>query len=220
MGDEAGPGDVVELGGGRRFRLPGWRPSRGAEILAVATLVVGLAAGYATGSSGARSAARPQPTVTVTAFPPGPVPDASFSSVASPALTQDPDVCAVQTGRDTMELGIQLVNESTQTLTLTNAKAVLPLGGLTQLTWQWGTCGALINGPVQGDYSLSPGQGAWLTVTFQVQLRCPAPVPVQFNVAYRVKGHSGAVSLSGFSNLGEVPYSGCGTGAVQGAANP
>jgi len=52
--------DFLEQGG--RLRLPrlpspGWRPSRGASILAALTLAIGLAVGYAAGHSQARGAA-------------------------------------------------------------------------------------------------------------------------------------------------------------------
>jgi hypothetical protein len=40
-----------------RLPSPGWRPSRGASILAAVTLAIGLAAGYAAGHSQARGAA-------------------------------------------------------------------------------------------------------------------------------------------------------------------
>lgn len=225
MGDETGADDIVASGSGRRLRLPDWRPSRGAEILAVAALVVGLAAGYAAGSRPADGGpARPGPTAAATASPSASAP-ASPVAFDSLALAQDTGACSVQEGTD-LELGVQFSNRSTQPLTLTAARAVLPIaGGLKQLTWQWGTCGALpgrpgqgVNIVVPGQRALVPGQGAailmpgqadWLTVTFKVVLGCPAVYPVQFSVGYLAHGRSFTASLPGFPDLGRVPYSGC-----------
>lgn len=229
MGDEPHADDLVELGG-REFRLPGWlqsrlpgwRPSRGAGILAVAALIAGLAAGYAAGDQHARgSAASPVSKVTgpkvtgatATASPSAsgaPAPGAAFSFANSPALTQDTAACSVQTGQQ-LQLGVQVTNQSATTITLLSAKAVLPVGGLRQITWQWGTCGAILDGLDEADYipTLAPGQSSWLTVTFQVQMHCPGPAPVQFSVDYTVQGHSASASLPGFADLSQVPYSGC-----------
>jgi hypothetical protein len=229
MGDEPHADDLVELGG-REFRLPGWlqsrlpgwRPSRGAAILAGAALIVGLGAGYAAGDQHARgSAASPSSKVagsTVTASPSAsgaPAPGAAFSFANSPALTQDTAACSVQTGQQ-LQLGVQVTNQSATTVTLLSAKAVLPIGGLRQITWQWGTCGAILDGLDQADYipTLTPGQSAWLTVTFQVQMHCPGPAPVQFSVDYTVRGHSASASLPGFADLSQVPYRGCPAGTT------
>lgn len=209
MGDEPGADDVVELGG-RRFLMPGWRPSRGAGVLAVAALIVGLAAGYAAGDRHARgSAALPKPAGTASpSASHASVPAAAFSLADSLALTQDTGACSAQTGRE-LQLGVQITNRSAAPLTLQTARAVLPMGGLTQVTQQWAPCGALPDGLIQAHYILQPGASTWLTVTFKVQLRCPAPVPVQFTVGYLAQGHPAAASLPGFPDLGQVPYSGC-----------
>ena len=219
-------GDDIVESGSRRFRLPDWRPSRGAEVLAVAALAVGLAAGYAAGNSSAGSgAAAPRPTVTVTASPAGSpavaAPATAFSFANSPALVQNQDACSVQKGHE-LQLGIQFTNLSTQPVTLMTARAVLPLGGLKLVTWQWGTCGALADVLSQaGDMPmLLPGESSWLAATFQVKAGCPAPLPVQFSVGYQVRGHSATASLPGFPDLGQVSYTGCpsAAGAVQIAA--
>jgi hypothetical protein len=219
MADEPRADDLVELGG-RPLRLPGWLPSRwpgwppsrGAAILAVAALVVGVAAGYAAGDRHTRSAAAlPKPTARVTASPsssPASASGAAFSFADLPALTQSTGACSVQTGRE-LQLGVQVANQSTAAIMLETAKAVLPLGGLKQVTWQWATCGA-IPARLDQDYDvLLPGQSTWLSATFTVQLRCPAPVPVQFSVGYQVQGKPVTASLPGFPDLSQVPYSGC-----------
>jgi hypothetical protein len=218
MADEPEAGDLVELGGRPlrlpgwlSSRLPGWRPSRGAGVLAVVALVAGLAAGYAAGDRAHGGAAAPAPSASPTAGP-----AATFSFADSPALTQDTGACSVQQGQD-LVLGIQLTNQSPQPLTLTGPRAILPLGGLTQVTWQWAACGAIAAPPAQSDAILMPGESAWMTVTFAVKEKCPGPVPVQFSVAFLVRGKPGTASLPGFPDLGQVPYSGCGTTTAAGA---
>jgi hypothetical protein len=211
MGDEPHDDDLVELGsrpprlpGKWPSRLPGWRPSRGAAVFAAAALVVGLAAGYAAGDRHARgSAALPAPSAS-----PGPAPATSFSFAGSPALSQDTGACSAQTTQG-LQLGVQVSNQSTQPLTLRTPRAVLPMGGLKEVGWRWAACGALPNGLGQADQILMPGQSTWMTVTFKVQLHCPAADPVQFSVGYLVQGRSVSVSLPGFPDLSQVPYSGC-----------
>ena len=209
MGDDPRADDVVELGG-RRFLPPGWRPSRGAGVLAVAALIAGLAAGYAAGDRHARgSAALPRPAGTATpSASPASVPAATFSFANSPPLIQDTAACSAQTGRE-LQLGVQVTNRSAAPLTLQTARAVLPMGGLKQVTQQWAPCGALPDGLIPAGDILQPGARTWLTVTFKVQVRCPAPAPVQFTVGYLAQGRPAAASLPGFPDLSQVPYSGC-----------
>jgi len=207
MGDDPRAEDIVEQGGGR-FRLPGWRPSRGASVFAAAALVAGLAAGYVAGDRHARGTAALR-TPAATASPSAALaPAATFSFAGSPALVQDTGACSVQQGRQ-LELGVQVTNQSTVPLTLQTARAVLPMGGLEQVTWYWAPCGALPQSLAGVDQDLSPGASTWLTVTFRVQVGCPAPYPVQFSVGYLAQGHSVAASLPGFPDLGQVPYTGC-----------
>jgi hypothetical protein len=218
MGDEPQADDLVELGGrpfrlpgwlssrlpGQLSRLPGWRPSRGAYVLAVAALVIGLAAGYAAGDNARGGTALPAPSASPTA------PASKLSFAVAPALIQDTGACSLQRGQD-LVLGVQLTNQSAQPLTLTGTKAVLPLGGLSQVTWQWATCGAVAAPPAQADAIVMPGESAWMAVTFTVKEACPGPLPVEFNVGYTVQGKPATASLPGFPDLSQVPYSGCGT---------
>lgn len=203
--------DVLEQDGGRRH-LPDWRPSRGARLLAVVALVVGLAAGYAAGDWHTRdSAAQPAPAATASpnAFTaPGAGSTLMFRFPGSPTLTQDPGVCSVQVGKN-LEIGVELTASSAQPLTLTTAKAQDAMGALKQLTWHWGTCGALANGLGQGANILMPAESTWLTVTFKVKVACPAPQQVKFSVGYLVQGHAATARLPGIVDLAEVPYAGC-----------
>jgi hypothetical protein len=203
-------GDLVELGGRTirlpgwlSSRLPGWRPSRGAGVLAVVALLAGLAAGYTAGDRSRGGTALPAPSAS-----PAPAP-ATFPFAVVPALTQDTGACSVQLGHD-LVLGVQLTNQSTQPLMLTSTKAVLPMGGLSQVTWQWATCGAVDAPPGQASDILMPGESAWMAVTFRVKEACPGPFPVEFSVGYLVQGKPATASLPGFPDLGQVPYSGCG----------
>jgi hypothetical protein len=56
----------------------------------------------------------------------------------SPPLIQDTGACSAQTGRE-LQLGVQVTNQSAAPLTLQTARAVLPMGGLKQVTQQWAT---------------------------------------------------------------------------------
>ena len=211
MADEPQADDLVELGG-RQFRLPGWlssrlpswRPSRGAGLLAVVALAAGLAAGYAAGDRARGGTALPAPSASPTAAP-----AARFSFTGTPALTQDTGACSVQRGHD-LVLGVQLTNESAQPLTLTTSKAVLPMGGLSQVSSQWGTCGAIAAPPARVDDIVLPGASAWMAVTFTVKEECPRPLPVEFSVGYLLQGKYATASLPGFPDLSQVPYTGCG----------
>ena len=87
---------------------------------------------------------------------------------------------------------------------------MLPLGGLRALSQQWGPCGVLPRSQDPASvYLLAPGASTWLTVTFQVLKRCPGPDPVQFTVVYDWNGQRAAAILPGFSDLTQVPYTGC-----------
>jgi hypothetical protein len=217
VAEEPEKGDLVELGGRTvrlpgwlSSRLPGWRPSRGAGVLAVVALAAGLAAGYTAGDRARGGTALPAPSASrAPSASPAASPVATFSFTEAPALTQDTGACSVQRGHD-LVLGVQLTNQSTQPLMLTTTKAVLPMGGLSQVTWQWATCGAVDAPPAQAAEILMPGESAWMAVTFTVKEECPGPFPVQFSVGYLVQGKPATTSLPGFPDLSQVPYSGCG----------
>ena len=198
--------DVVEQGGRRFFpslNRPSmnWRPPRGAAILLAVGLIIGLAAGYATGYRQAPRNASAPPTPS--------------SGPASPvftdglALTQDTGTCSVQSGRE-LQLGVQVTNQSAGPIGLGGFRTVLPLSGLKVVSQQWAPCGAI--GAVQVPDTLGPGDSTWLSVTVQVLVACPAPIPVQFVVGYTYAGEAATVDLPGFPDLGQVPYTGCPSG--------
>ena len=218
--------DVVEQGGRRIFpslnRPPlNWRPPRGAAILLAVGLVIGLAAGYAAGYHQAPRNASASPTASASPAPPVPAlaPQIVIKGTAIQgtgsvfadglALTQDTGICSVQSGRE-LQLGVQVTNTSTEPIVLSRIRTVFPLSGLKVVSQQWAPCGAI--GAVQGPVALAPGDSTWFSVTVQVLVACPAPLPVQFTVNYTYAGQAAIVTLPGFPDLGQVPYTGCRSG--------
>jgi hypothetical protein len=118
----------------------------------------------------------------------------------------------VQTGRD-LQVGLQITNLSPAAVRLRRVEVVLPLGGLKMISQTWGPCGELpATAKTPGGIlppTLRRGASAWITVTFQVLVRCPQPLPVQFILGYDQQGRPAAIRLPGFPDLGQIPYSGC-----------
>jgi len=201
--------DVVGQDGGR-FRFPDWRPSRlsrGGAILAAFTLVVGLTAGYAAGRTGNRAAVpppRPRTSASSVTRPVAPPPVA-----ISPALIQNATGCSAQVGRNLLQLGVPVTNQSATAVTLGWIDVTTPLGGLRIVSQQWGPCGALPTSQEMVGNKLAAGDTIWLTATFKVLVKCPGPLPVQFSVGYDADGSDASASLPGFSDLSQVPYTGC-----------
>jgi hypothetical protein len=197
--------DLLEQGG-RPLPWLHWRLPRGAAILLAAGLIVGLAAGYATGYRQARPA-RPAPVSTA-----APVRRATVATGPGtfyeddPALSQAAGTCSAQSGRE-LQLGVQVTNDSIASVGLGRVRAVLPLGGLKAISQRWAPCGAIGTG--QDPVSLAPGDSTWFSVTFRVLARCPGPDPVQFAVGYTTGRTSADVRLEGFPDLSRVRYSGC-----------
>jgi hypothetical protein len=193
--------DVVAQGDGRHFPALNWRPSRGAALLGALGLLAGLAAGYAAGDRHAvGSAPPPRPSQAA--------PAAAPASPAIPELTQSTTVCSAQIG-DELQLGVQVTNEGDAAVALHRVAAVLPMGGLKVVAQQWAPCGALQDSVDQQPGRLVPGASIWFTVTFKVLKGCPSTLPVLFTVGYDWHGQPGVAQLPGFSDLSEVPYTGC-----------
>jgi hypothetical protein len=166
--------DVVEQRGAP-LRLPGWtrrwgwlpalgwRPSRGAAILGIAGLIVGLAAGYALGYRHLGQAVRPSrasPSRASAAgavysavsgfaapvYPPAPPGGPAYSSnlgvLELSGLAQTGGACSVQRGRE-LQVGVEVINLSETAVTLGQVRPILPLGGLRLVSQQWAPCGAL-----------------------------------------------------------------------------
>jgi len=209
--------DILEQGARLRLSSPGWRPSRGASILAAVTLALGLAVGYAAGhGQGRGTVAAPQKSAGPAGQAPGGVSPGTIVAVVppastgfGPALTQNPGTCSVQAGRD-LELGIPVTNQSGEPVLLESVKPVLPVSGLLKvLSWRWGPCGFDNDGIVPNAVALGPGQTTWVTAVVQPLVACPGSAPLQFQVTYSSNGQTSTSNLPGFPDLSAVRYSGC-----------
>src|SRR5262249_53628785 len=190
----AGAADVIEMGG-HPPRWP-WGTARGPGIgIALAAFAAGLLLGFVGGHLQAGANGRPAPAATpaTTVFP-----------VGDTAITMTGNRCAVQLGH-ALQLGVEVVNQSDGTVGLRQIEPVLPLGGLKAVASRWGTCGALSElGPGPGQATaLGPGATGWLTVTFDVMVGCPQPLPVQFKISYAQAGRLVRAELPGFPDLGQ-----------------
>jgi hypothetical protein len=197
-GQEVQPPDLIEMGGHR----PRWWPLRDARgpaiSIAFAAFVAGLLLGFIGGHIQARNGARPEAgTAPATAQPAG-----------GTAVSFTGRRCAVQRGR-TLQLGIEIMNESGRTVVLRQIKPVLPLGGLREIASRWGTCGSLPEPGLGQPASLAPGATGWLTVTFDVLVGCPQPLPVFFKVSFVQASRLATADLDSFPDLGQVRYNNC-----------
>lgn|GEM_PF-1496907 len=198
--DAASDADVIEMGG-HPPRWP-WRGARGPAISTVlAALALGLLLGFAGGHLQASISDRATPAATASS---------TVLPVGDTAISATGSRCAVQRGH-TLQLGIEIMNQSDRPLALRQVEPVLPLGGLHAIASQRGTCGSLPDvGPEQAT-SLAPGATGWLTVTFDVMVSCPQPLPVEFKVSYLQAGRLTTAELDSFPDLGQVRYNNCNT---------
>lgn len=186
----------------RRLGLPDRIVPRVWFIGAVAAaLAIGLGTGYAIGRHNA-------PTHAVRGATTPSSSSAAFGPTEALALTGVR--CSVQHGRQ-LELGIEVINNSSAAVTLVRTISHQPRGGLQPIRSIRGTCNQLApatGGEIDG-YHVRPGATVWLTLAFQVLVQCPQPLPVQIDVDYLRDGSPHHVDLGGFPDLGSVPYSGC-----------
>ncbi len=190
--------------GGHPPRWP-WGSARGPAIgIALAALAAGLLLGFIGGhlqaSTGGKSSRAARALTTVL-----PVGDTAISATGSQ--------CAVQLDH-TLQLGIEIMNQSDLTVALRQIRPVLPLGGLDAVASQWGTCGSLAEPRFEQATSLAPGATGWLTVTFDVMVSCPQPLPVGFRVSYMQAGRLVTAELDSFPDLGQVRYNNCKTNPI------
>jgi hypothetical protein len=198
----AGDAGVIELG-----RHPPHWPWGTAQGPAISIVLVAFAAGLLLGFAGGhlQAGANGRPARAATSAAP-------VFPVGDTVITMTGNRCAVQLGH-TLQLGVEVVNQSNGTVALRQIEAVLPLGGLKPVASRWGTCGALSElgpGPHQAT-ALGPGATGWLTVIFDVMVGCPQPLPVQFKISFTQAGRLVTAELPGFPDLGQVQYNNCGT---------
>ncbi len=191
--------DVIEIGSARaasqqrRVRLVG---------LVCVTLVVGLILGYLLGTQRAQQR-------TGAAMPTGVAPTTrSLVSAGTQPPTPTGNRCSAQLGNQ-LQLGVEVVNQSSVGMTLMQADANLPLGGLRVAAAAWGSCGQLARVDDAAPRALPSGATAWLRMTFDVLVPCPEPLPVLFSVTYAQAGKLAVSDVGGFSDLGEVPFAAC-----------
>jgi hypothetical protein len=195
---------VIEMGG-HPPRWP-WATARGSAIsIALAAFAAGLLLGFVGGHLDAGANGRPARVAAsaTTGFP-----------VGDTAIAMTGNRCAVQLGH-AVQLGVEVVNQSDGTVALRQIEPVLPLGGLKAVASRWGTCGALPElgrGPGPGQaMALGAGATGWLTVTFDVMIACPQPLPVQFKVIFAQAGRLVTAELAAFPDLGQVRFNNCRT---------
>jgi hypothetical protein len=190
--------DVIESGPGGLPRLP----RRIAVGFALVLIVAAAMTGYLFGSR--HRATTPTPGT----------PSSSTTSAVAQPIGVTGKRCSVQL-KDRLQLGIEIINQSTTTMTLRQVQAVLPLQGLRATVTTWGSCGQLPLAASGGQYPLPAGATTWLTITFEVLVPCPGPLPVLFTVHYTQASRSGTADLPGFPDLGDVPYTStkCPTGS-------
>jgi hypothetical protein len=110
--------------------------------------------------------------------------------------------CSIQTG-NRLQLGVEVTNNTTQSIMLTDVQIGLPLSGLHVRTKAFGTCGSI--GGNTGPQPLAAGNSTWMNATFDVDVPCPGAIPVLFVAVY----DTGKTVAGGFPDLGQVPYTGC-----------
>lgn len=174
-------------------------------LLVVALLAAGIGIGYVLGrhTSNAASGA-PPPTRTAT---PAAAPAGSVLSEL-PKLGMTGAGCSAQPqGRQRLILGAQVQNGDTTAIQFHYVRGIFPLSGLRMVDGAIGRCNE--PGVPVPDSWLAPGTTTWLRITVDVQVRCPTPLPVHFQVDYAVNGAPASVTLAAFPDLGNVTYSGC-----------
>jgi hypothetical protein len=170
------------------------RAQRGIAVgLTLALVVIAALAGYLFGSRHRDATATPR-------APSSPTAQAGTQPIAGTGKR-----CSAQL-KDQLQLGIEIINQSTTTTTLRQVQAVLPLSGLRATVSTWGSCGQLRASQSGDDYPLPAGATAWLAVTFDILVPCPGSRPVRFRVNYTQVGESATADLPGFADLGDVPY--------------
>ena len=181
--------DVLQLGPPK----PGnRRPTHAIVIAIVIIAVVAVGIGWRLTRGSSASSSPPSPTRRVPAI----------------TLADVGDRCSAQHGRR-LWLGIELVNGSDTTATITSVRIEVPLGGLQALAIHQAPC-VVAARPVRS-FTVPDGERTWLSASFDVLVSCPRLIPVWFVVEYNLQGRSQTLSPSPFLDLWRVEYTGCDT---------
>jgi len=173
-------------------------------LLGIAGLVIGLGGGFAAGTLHAGKRGGPPAQL-------GPTASGALISVGGSGypLGQSGPPCFDQASPQQLQLGMQITNFSSAPVTLDSVKVILPMGGLKVISQSWGVCGELPRSFGPPETALPPAATTWFSVTFQVLVECPQPLPVQFTLSYTQNGRPASARLPGFDDLGQVSYPGC-----------
>jgi hypothetical protein len=179
--------DVIESGSERR-------PGQLAVGWVLLLVVVAGVVGYWVGSRHRDAAVLPGPP--------------SVAPAVDPPIVGTGKRCSEQVGERRLQLGVEVVNQSAAVVGLRQLQAALPMGGLRAGAATWGSCGQLPSAGSGGSYLLAAKATTWLTMSFDVLVACPGPLPVLFTVEYVRAGAVDVADLPGFPDLGDVPYRG------------
>jgi len=203
--DESDGADLIH---GRTPRPPvRWpmRPSWLVGALAL-TLLAGIGIGYLIGRpSGGKHVAAPTPTSSAPRPTGPPLPGLALRP-GTTCAGLDP-----ANGQPLM-VGVELANDSARRVVLTGIQGVFPLGGLRQVGSQVGQCDNNATEQVNG-HRIEPSATVWLSLILDVQVRCPAPLPVQIRLDYTIDGTPSTQTVNPFPDLGGIGYPGCPTPA-------
>jgi hypothetical protein len=187
------------------------RPARRVAVTVPWLLAAVLAASVAGFFIGDHQRSRSPTAVTTTTSRPTATTSPPDTTKAAPLtyLTTTDNKCSAQVLTHRLQLGVEIQNQGNTEVELRSVTPVFPLRGLQAVITQRGTCGQPPTGAIAGT-TMEPGSTVWVATTVTVlHLHCPAPLPVEFEVSYTSAGRERRERLSGFGDLGNVPYSGC-----------
>jgi hypothetical protein len=168
---------------------PAWRRISLAALALAVAFAVGAAVGYQV---------RAEMPV-----PPQSIPVGNASVVATG------EQCATQIGT-TLWLGVEVINHGPGPVVLKSIGFTTPLNGLVEQAGMWAPCGEIRAALATDPQELADGAKMWVSGTFEVQVDCPMPLPVQFSLTYTdTTAATHQDLIGGFPDLGRVPYSGC-----------
>jgi hypothetical protein len=165
------------------------------------------------GRGGSTTAAQPAVTTPVQTFTAVPL----FPAPSVQPVPEDPRlalaigfVCAASTdGRTSLTVSFEVVNISSNDVTVLTVNPLLPLNGLRPVgkATAGGNCARPGSDPVGG--LLPAGEQRLFTMRFRLPKECPQPLPVQASVNLRVGQMVGTTTVPIFADLGAVKFDSC-----------